>query len=292
VREINCGRRQPANPQAAQQGQTGGGGGFGGGAQGQCEAKPGINRVIWDMRSRAAVPQLGGGGEGGAAGGEGGGFGGFLSRLGFRVDPGNYTVKIKLGEKEISKNVMLGEDPRVNITAEDRVKRREAIQKLTPVLVQAVTAQFTITSLRTTLNNTMEGWKRPGAANVPDNVKKAAEDLLKKIDEIYPNWGTPPSEQPTLGNAGPPVVERPAPLPQRVQQLVFTFEGYTAAPTENDLAQIQNLSDRVKEASEAVRKLAAEDLPALNKLMAGAGIPYINLPNPGAGGNQNRPPEN
>ncbi len=125
---------------------------------------------------------------------------------------------------------------------------------------------------------------------VPDNVKKAAEDLLKRIDEVYPNWGTPPSEQATLGNAGPPIVERPAPLPQRVQQLVFSIEGYSAAPTENDLAQIQNLSQRVKDASEVVRKFAAEDLPALNKLMAAAGIQYINLPLPGGG--QNRPPEN
>jgi len=289
IREIVCGRRPPATPQTDQQAQGGGGGfggGFGGGGGGQapCEAKPGINRVVWDMRARSVIPQLGG-----AGGGGGGGFGGG-NRPGFRVDPGSYTVKVKLGEKEVSKNITLGEDPRVNITAEDRAKRREALRQITPALIQATTAQATIATMRTTLNATIESWKRPGAVNVPDNVKKAAEDLLKRIDEAYPNWGTPPSEQATLGNAGPPVVERPASLPQRVQQLVFGIEGYTAAPTENDLAQIQNLSQRVKEASEVVRKFATEDLPALNKLMAAAGVPYINLPLPGGGG-QNRPPE-
>jgi photosystem II stability/assembly factor-like uncharacterized protein len=299
VRELTCGRRAAPNPQAAPQtpqpgqggvgggGQGGGFGGFGGGGQGQCEAKPGLNRVVWDMRARSVIPQFGAGGGGGGGGGGFGGGGG--NRPGFRVDPGSYTVKVKLGEKEVSKTLTLGEDPRVNMTADDRAKRREALRQLTPVLIQAATAQFTITTVRTTLNTTIESWKRPGAPNVPDNVKKAAEDLLKRIDEAYPNWGTPPSEQATLGNAGPPVVERPAPFPQRVQQLVFGIEGYSAAPTENDLAQIQNLSARVKEASDIVRKFAAEDLPALNKMMAAAGIPYINLPIPVGGGQ--RPPE-
>lgn len=286
VREINCARpRISASEQPGEQQfqapQFGGGAG-----QGLCEAKPGINRVVWDLRARSPFPQMPGGGGGG---GGGGGFGG-LSRLGFRIDPGNYTVKVKLGEKEVSKNITLSEDPRVNITEADRAKRREALRQLMPVMVQATTGQFTIMSLRSTLNTTIESWKRPGV-NIPDNVKKAAEDLLKKIDEAYPNWGTPPSEQPTLGNAGPPVVERPAALPQRVTQLAFTIENYTAAPTENDLAQIQFLSQRVKEASDVVRNLVTQDLAALNKTMGAAGIPYITLPLPGAGGQGARPPE-
>lgn len=236
------------------------------------------------MRARSVIPQLGGAGGGGG----GGGFGG--NRPGFRVDPGNYTVKVKLGEKEVSKSLTLGEDPRVNMTADDRAKRREALRQITPALIQATTAAATITTVRATLNTTIEGWKRPGAPSVPDNVRKAAEDLLKRIDDVYPTWGTPPSEQATLGNAGPPEVERPPALPQRVQQLVFGIEGYSAAPTENDMAQIQNLTQRVKEASEVVRKFATDDLPALNKMMAAAGIPYINLPIPAGGGGQ-RPPD-
>jgi photosystem II stability/assembly factor-like uncharacterized protein len=290
VRDITCGRRTTAagggGQQDEQQAQFAAFLGVGPGG-GPCEAKQGINRVVWDMRANSQMPQFPpAGGPGG-----GGGFGGFLARLGFRVDPGNYTVKVRLGEKEVSKALALGEDPRVNITANDRAKRREALQQITPVMRQAMIAQYTIQTMRATLNSNIEAWRRPGAPNVPDNVRKAAEDLLKKIDEAYPNWGTPPSEQAALGNAGPPVVERPAPFPQRVTQLALTIENYTAAPTENDLANIKILAQRVTEAAEVVRKLATEDLPALNKMMAAAGVPYINLPMPGAAGGQGaRPP--
>ncbi|MBK8304128.1 MAG: hypothetical protein IPK98_12265 [Chloracidobacterium sp.] len=112
VRTINCTRPNPQAPAAPQGGQGGGGGGFGGfgGGQQQCNAVPGFNRYVWDLRSRPAGPQLpttGGGGGGG------GGFGGALATLGFRVDPGDYTVKIKLGEKEMSKSLKVIDDPRV-----------------------------------------------------------------------------------------------------------------------------------------------------------------------------------
>ncbi|NJM54024.1 MAG: hypothetical protein HC846_11940 [Blastocatellia bacterium] len=74
---------------------------------------------------------------------------------------------------------------------------------------------------------------------MPDNVRKAAEDLLKKIDEAYVSWGTPPSLVSTASQAGPPLVELPAPLNQRVAQLTFAIEGTSAAPTTWELSQVQ-----------------------------------------------------
>ncbi len=129
VRTYNCGRRPTTTPQTPQGqgfGGGGGGGGFGGGGGGgnQCFAAPGLNRFQWDLRARSTVPQLGSGGPGG--GGGGGGFGGGGGQ-GFRVDPGDYTVKIKLGETEMSKTVKVVEDPRINFSAEDRAKKKAAL---------------------------------------------------------------------------------------------------------------------------------------------------------------------
>ena len=74
----------------------------------------------------------------------GGGFGGALANLGFRVDPGDYTVKIKLGDREMSKSLKVVDDPRVVFSAEDRAKKKAALAKLQPLIVQASLAQFTI----------------------------------------------------------------------------------------------------------------------------------------------------
>ena len=48
----------------------------------------------------------------------------------------------------------------------------------------------------------MDSWRRPGAARIPDEIRKAADAFLKKIDGVYPQFGTPPSEMQALGAAG------------------------------------------------------------------------------------------
>lgn len=289
VRTVNCTRRTQQTQQTQQTPQFPGGGGggfgFGGGANQQCFATAGLNRFVWDLRTRPAVqPGVGGGGFGG------GGFGG--GGQGFRVDPGDYTIKIKLGDKEESKVVKVIEDPRINFSAEDRAKKRAALNQLQPLITQATLAQTTIVGLRTSVNNAIESWKRPGAPQVPENIRKAADDFLKKIDSIYPTWGTPPSLANPTGSAGPPLVDLPTPLGQRVTLVAFGIEGNSAAPTTWELDQIKILQQKVPEAAGIVRKLVTEDLEALNKMMREANVQYITMPTPGGGGGGRRPPEN
>ncbi|MGH9947156.1 MAG: WD40/YVTN/BNR-like repeat-containing protein, partial [Pyrinomonadaceae bacterium] len=287
IRTVNCTRPQPS-PTPVQGGGPGGGFGGGGGGNQQCIANKGLNQFVWDMRSRPAGPQLPPGVGGGGPGG-GGGFGG-LANLGFRVDPGDYTVKIKRGDTEMSKVVKVIDDPRIEFSAEDRAKKKAALTRFQPTVTQAAIAQFTIVTLRTNVNNTIEAWKRPGAPQIPENIKKAADDLLKKIDGVYVNWGTPPSLASSISQAGPPLVDLPTPLNQRATQLLFGIEGTSAAPTEYELAQIEFLMKRIPTAAEEVRKLVSEDLAALNAMMLEAKIPYIQPPTLGAPGGGRRPP--
>jgi len=299
LRTVNCTRPQPTpTPQPGGGGGGGGGGGFGGfggGGGQQCIANRGLNRFVWDMRWRpAGTPQIPAGAGGGGPGGGGGGFGGggglaALANLGFRLDPGDYVVKIKRGETEMTKPIKVVEDPRIVFTPEDRAKKRAALTKFQPIVVQGALAAFGIQTLRTNLNNAIEAWRRPGAPQVPQNIRTAAEELLKKVDAAYVNWGTPPSAVSTISQAGPPLVELPQPLSQRAQQVLFAMEGASTAPTEWELAQIDILTAKIPPAAEEVRKLI-EELNALNQMMTDAKVPHIQPPNisgrPGAG----RPP--
>jgi len=75
----------------------------------------GINGVAWDLCSdppaglTAEAQQSRRGGRGSM------------------VDPGTYTVKVAVGQKQVSKPVLVEEDPRITISAADRSVRREAI---------------------------------------------------------------------------------------------------------------------------------------------------------------------
>jgi photosystem II stability/assembly factor-like uncharacterized protein len=281
VREITCGGPAPEAPAAGEMGAMA----FlrGGGGPVRCDAKPGINRVAWDLRQALPMQPAQDQQQ------QRGFFG--MGRAPI-VDPGEYTVKIAVvtapgpgagmgggqaapGKWETSKTIKVEEDPRVTLSDSDRAARRQALNQLMQLSSSASQAQRSITGLRTNLNNAIEAWKRPGAPRVSEEIRKAAEDLLKKVDEIYPQFGTLPSETQPLGNAGPSLVERPAPLPQRVGRLMSNLDGNSAAPAASELEEIKVLSDLVKAAGEQVRKLVSEDLANLNKMMREANIPYI-----------------
>jgi hypothetical protein len=198
---------------------------------------------------------------------------------------------MKLGDKEVTKTVKVIDDHRIVFSAEDRAKKRAAITKLEPLVMQAGLAQASIVTLRTNVNNAIEAWKRPGTPQPPENVKKAAEDLLKKIDAAYVNWGTPPSLVSNISQAGPPLVELPTPLNQRVAQLIFAIEGASTAPTSWEMGQIDILSGKIPPAVDEVRKLVTEDLAALNTMMLDAKIPHIQPPTFGGGGGRRPPTE-
>jgi hypothetical protein len=193
-----------------------------------------------------------------------------------------------MGDTELSKPLKVIDDPRINFSTEDRAKKRAALNKLQPIVIQAQQAQSTIASLRTNLNTAIEAWKRPGAPRIPDNIKKAADDMLKKVDTVYVNWGTPPPLASSPGGAGPPLVQLPTPLNQRAAQLMGAIENASNAPTEYELAQIDILSKRIPPAADEVKKLVSEDLAALNNMMIDAKIPYIPPPTAGFGGGGRR----
>jgi len=205
------------------------------------------------------------------------------------VEPGDYTVKISLGQTEVTKTVKVEEDPRITIPTEERAARRQAIDRLFQMSIQALGAQRSVTTLRTSLHNELEGWKRPGAVKVPDNIQKAAEDLEKKVTDLCGKFATVVQcggQAEILGNAGPPLEYRPPPFTQRVGRLIGSIEGYTAAPTSWETEEIEVVAKLMTDALAQLRKLEEEDLASLNKMMNEAGIPHVAPATPpgGAGG--------
>ncbi|PYQ49857.1 MAG: hypothetical protein DMF59_12360, partial [Acidobacteria bacterium] len=120
-------------------------------------------------------------------------------------------------------------------------------------------------------------------------IQKAASDLLTKVEDTCKKLGTPAQcgdRGPGLGAAGPPLIFIPPAVTVRITQLLGGIENYAAAPTQWQLDQIKVLQPMLTEASAAARKLAQEDLVALNKMITEAGVPYIAIPRGGAASGQ------
>jgi photosystem II stability/assembly factor-like uncharacterized protein len=231
-------------------------------------AEPGLNRVAWDLRTDAASqPSAGGrGGGGGGGGGRGGGGRGVL------VEPGQYTVRVALGSTQTTKNVLVEQDLRVDLSPKDATQRRQAITELFGMAKESDASQRKFTALRTALTDLRK-------TGLPESVKKAVEDLDAKMTSIQ--------KTPAAGRGGGGTGEYvPQPVSQRIATLLSGIDGYAFAPTSGQLAEIPHLRVEMTEVDAKIEKLIDEDLPALNKLMNDAGVAHISIADqaPAAGG--------
>jgi hypothetical protein len=134
----------------------------------------------------------------------------------------------------------------------------------------------TIEGIQTALKAAREQWKKdvgkPNTTKIPEDIVKAADELQKKVDAVAEKFIR---EREGLGNAGPALEWKPDPLPNQVQGLMDDVDGFVAAPSGHQKEKFAELIPLVTDASAQVKKIADEELPALNKKMNDAGIPHI-----------------
>ena len=236
-------------------------------------AAAGVNRANWDLRyNPAAEPtpeQL----QAMAAGYSEG-------PRGPHVDPGTYTIKIKAGTNEATQEVVVEDDPLIQLSAEDREARRAAIDQLYTMEKTAAKDRKTMQELKDALNAARGQWKadanKPDLPKIPEDIQKDADELQKKVDKLADKFIR---DRGGLGNAGPPLEWKPDPLPDQTQRLLQDLDGYSAAPGGQQKEKLAELGPLVSDASAQVKKLIDEDLAALNKKMNDAGVPHI-VPKP------------
>jgi photosystem II stability/assembly factor-like uncharacterized protein len=236
-------------------------------------AAAGVNRTSWDLRYDPTAEPTEEQKQAVAAG-----YG--TGPRGPLVEPGEYTIQIRAGTKAATQKVVVVEDPRIQISAQDRGSRRAAIDQLYALAKGLAKGRKTIQGLTDALNAARGKWKadasKPDAPKIPDDIQKAADELQKKIDAIAEKFIR---EQHGLGNAGPPLQWKPDPLPDQAQDLLDDLDGFAAAPGGQQKEKLAELTTLAADASMQVKKLIDEELPALNKKMNDAGIPHI-VPSP------------
>jgi photosystem II stability/assembly factor-like uncharacterized protein len=126
----------------------------------------GLNRAAWDLRTDPASPPAPGG-RGGGGGGRGGGGRGVL------VEPGEYTVRVALGSSQVTKNVLVEQDLRVNLTPQQSTERRRAITELFEMAKESDASQRQFTALRTALTDLKK-------TRLTDSVQKRSMTWIKK----------------------------------------------------------------------------------------------------------------
>ena len=221
---------------------------------------PGINRMAWDLRYGPAAGKIRGGRSQG---------------LGPRVEPGNFTFKVTIGDKVVSKPVVVEEDPRLKVSPADRQVRWEAVMRCYKLSGEVSSVSQTIRKLHSALSTALQEWNRPDAPEIPGELKQMAQDLLKKVSDLNEHYASGPRLW--MGSSSPQLDWRPPTIPRRLSRLARSIEEYTAVPTLSQKVELESVSSFFQETRAAIEKLIEEDLPELNRRLNQAGVLFIRI---------------
>jgi photosystem II stability/assembly factor-like uncharacterized protein len=214
--------------------------------------KAGINRITWGLRyaplepeGEEAVPRR------------------FRGRGPF-VLPGEYQVTLKTAGQEMTKTVEVEGDPRIDVSFEDRKAQHDAlliVYKLTPTIL---TATRTLNSIDNEIKRVRGNLNK--VPDAPEIVVKQLKAVSEKIADIQ----TKLVGDPRLGWRG-----MRASVRGRLALVGRSIGGYTGAPSEQQVQQVQKESDELKALIEKINTIIEVDVPKLNKLMNENNIPRI-----------------
>ncbi len=192
------------------------------------------------------------------------------------VDPGDYNVTVTVAGKSDSHTVKVEEDPRVQFSAEDRTKRRKAVETLIAMTKDADAGRRKAVAMTTALTNLTDSWKLPNAPQVPDAVRKAVDDLSARAKKVAAQFESPGGGRGFGGGAGRPPEYTPPPVTQKLARLMSSVDGYSAAPTTRQMNDLAECSAQLKKGLDEVNALW-DEVPKLNKLLSDSGVQYFKV---------------
>jgi photosystem II stability/assembly factor-like uncharacterized protein len=226
----------------------------------------GIQRVAWDLRYQSPVPasQLG---EGQRRGGLGG------AVRGPRVLPGEYLVRLSVDGKEMTKSLIVEEDPRIEITIADAEARLKIMLAINKLQKSGFDAQRTLDNLRTQLNSVGESLKKQ--ANVPQAVGSAVDSLLQEVRTVRAGLAPQPRGPNQQESAGPQDPNLANAVMIRVNRLFSELDSYTEPAVPQHPEELKKYTLQLNERIERVNKIITVSIPNLNKLIAESGMSPI-----------------
>jgi photosystem II stability/assembly factor-like uncharacterized protein len=232
--------------------------------------EPGVHRLLWDLRSQPPLPGMQ------SAQGQGAIF--YGAPRGPRVLPGEYLVKLTVDGKEITKTVLVEEDPRIQISPEDAEARLKTMLAINKLQKSGHDTQRTLDNLRSQLSSLLDSLKRQQntSGNVPESVTTAVNSILEEVSALRRGLSPQISNPNQQEAAGPPDQHNTNAVMVRINRLFGELDSYTERPHPRYQKLIQNYTSQLNLHIEKVNKVITESVPNLNKQIAESGMTPIN----------------
>jgi photosystem II stability/assembly factor-like uncharacterized protein len=233
---------------------AGRGGRFAPGGNRPLPAQAGMNRFVWDMRYPDALglqevrTYL---------------FGGSLR--GPEVAPGDYKVKITVGDQTATQTFTVKKDPRVPTTPAEYQKQ---LMLLLTVRDKLSATNEAINKLRRVQQQVTAALQRTGAdASLADEGRKFNDELNLELNTLYEPRFTGFDDQTLI-------------YPLKLNNRIAALQGYVGGdygPTDQEEQVFAELSAELDQALAKIKQSLDTDLPRFNAKLKAAGIPAVTV---------------
>ena len=214
--------------------------------------KPGLNRFVWNLRIAGAAKVLGNKTAGEA-------------NKGPAVPPGDYQVRLCVGDDCTVECFRVVKDPRVDVSTE---ALQAQFDKIRSTLAKISDAHKGVNRLRS-VRGQVEHWHKLLTDEAA--VVAKAEEILKKLGDVE-NTLIQPGEQKNTYS----LTNRPR-LNSKLASLLPILGTADAAPTEAAIGLIADYSAQIDGQLATLERIIEEDIHELNRLILNADAPPVSI---------------
>lgn len=221
--------------------------------------KAGINRVAWNLQHKPPKQRRPEEAE--------------VDRrfrpYGPQVVPGEYTVKLIVGDKTLSKKLRVEIDPALEVTESElqtqfntAIQLRDMVSSLNLALRALDGIELQVTNLKKTIKREK--------GEVPQEINEAMKDVAQQLTDLK-NMLT--RERSAGLYTAPKLLDK-------VSSLYSTVERGFAAPTSHQMDYLEKLQGEYQKAIEKVNSLIEQNVPAFNEMLQTHHLPTLLVPKP------------
>ena len=209
-------------------------------------ADSGLNRIHWDMRYPDATkldqpsPMWAG------------------STIGPRAVPGNYKVKLFIGDSLISEQTfVIKEDPRYKVSQKDLDEQLALLLKINKKLSETDQAINDLRKIRTQMNTYIGSVEDTAFASQLRKISKPILDSLQGIEDALVQW---------KAKAGQDLLNYPIRLNDQLAGIASAVRSVDSAPTKQSYVAFDDVSALIDVQLSKLKKIKEEKIPAFNQL--------------------------
>ncbi|MBI4852838.1 MAG: glycosyl hydrolase [Acidobacteria bacterium] len=217
----------------------------------------GLNRFVWNFRIENATT-----------------FPGMIlwsgETRGPRVIPGNYQVKLTVGDKTLTQNFEIKKDPRLSLTQEDFLKQYDFLVKVRDKLTETNESIVQIREIKKQIDDVSSRFKdQAEAKNIVDLAKSLKEKLTAIEEELYQ----------TKNRSSQDPLNFPIKLNNKLAALGDSVGDSDYPPTSQAYAVYQDVTAKIDVQLQKLKEALNTDLTQFNQAVKERNTPAIILRN-------------